>query len=87
MAEKKFTNVVIDQASDEKLDKLSEMFKYTIWGWQDTEDDEGKTLIGFTDEETVYYKVIWDWDYFEMVDNVTGEVMVPRVRNDDGDLA
>lgn len=80
-------NVIIADVTEEKLQKLKKMFKYSIWAWNDTEEDEGETLIGFTDEEVVYYKVIWDYDYFELTDNVTGKSFVPRVRNDDGELA
>ena len=64
---------------DAELPQLAEQFKFTIMGWDDTEDDEGETIIGFTDSEEIHYKVIWDYDYFCLIDNVSGNRYIPAV--------
>ncbi len=64
---------------DAELPPLVERFKYTIIGWNDTEDDEGEDIIGFTDSLNVHHSVIWDYDYFEAIDNVSGSHYVPSV--------
>lgn len=77
------SNIMVIEASDAEMSTISEMFTYTILGWDDTEDYVPETLIGFTDSEELNYKVIWDYDYFELIDNETGRpAMVPRVKED-----
>lgn len=66
---------------DAELPQLASKFKYTIIGWNDTEDDEGETIIGFTDAQEVHHKVIWDFDYYHSVDNVTGKVYQFNVKD------
>ena len=63
--------------SDSELPQLAESFKYTIIGWDDTEEDDGEDIIGFTNSTLISHKVIWDYDYFDIVDNVTGRRFMP----------
>ena len=79
--------ILITGVSAEKCQEIGKMFKYSIWAWNDTDEDEGETFIGYTDEDVLYFKVIWDYDFFKLVDNETGEEFVPRVREDNGELA
>lgn len=79
--------LITGEINEEKMEQLDKMFKYSIWAWDDTEEDEGETFIGYTDDDVLYFKVIWDYDYFKLVDNETGQEFVPRVREENGELA
>ena len=79
--------LITGDISIEKMKQLEKMFKYSIWAWNDTDEDEGETFIGYTDEDVLLFKVIWDYDYFKLVDNETGKEFVPRILKEDDELA
>lgn len=74
------SNIMLLNVRDAELPTIVEMFTYTILGWDDTEEDEGETLIGFTDSTELDHIVIWDFDYFELIDNVSGKRQVPTIK-------
>ena len=74
------SNIMLLNVRDAELPTIVEMFTYTILGWDDTEEDEGETLIGFTDSTELDHTVIWDFDYFELIDNVSGKRQVPTIK-------
>lgn len=65
--------------TDAEYVKLESQFKYTILGWDDTEEDEGEDIIGFTDLTEFSHKVIWDYDYFCLVD-IKGQRYMPSIK-------
>ena len=75
-------NIILANVRDAELPKLIELFTYTILGWDDTDEDEGETIIGFTDSTVIHHTIIWDFDYFELVDNVSGKRQVPTIKDD-----